>query len=107
MSPLLGETDHIFYQMILGMDQWLNTIGCPDVYYICCSLSRYGLCPRGGHFKMVLHLFGYIKNVPNRRIPFDSRDIDFKYILDDTSKLHLNFLADYLDTFEEMDRYFL
>ena len=102
-SPLLGEHQHRMYQMLLGMAQWLNTIGRPDICYAVSSLGRFGSCPREGHLQLALHLFGYLKNFPNRRIAFDSRDIDFSHILDDTSKLRPDFLQDYPGATEELD----
>ena len=102
-SPLLGESEHRVYQMLLGMGQWLNTIGRPDICYAVSSLSRFGSCPREGHLKLALHLFGYLKNFPNRRLVFDSKDIDFTHILDDTCKLRPDFLQDYPDAHEEID----
>jgi len=41
--------------------------------------------------KLALHLFDYLKIFSNRRLVFDSRDINYEHILDDTSKLRLDF----------------
>ena len=57
--------------------------------------------------KLALHLFDYLKIFSNRRLVFDSRDINYEHILDDTSKLRLDFQQDYPDAFEEMDKNFL
>ena len=92
--------------MLLGMAQWLNTIGRPDICYAVSSLSRYGSCPREGHLQLALHLFGYLKKYPNRRIVFDSRDINFSDLNDDTSALRPDFLQDYPDAREELDKFF-
>ena len=56
--------------------------------------------------KLALHLFGYLKIFPNRRLVFDSRDINYAYILDDTRKLRPDFLNDYPDAYEEIDNNF-
>ena len=55
---------------------------------------------------MILHLFGCIKKVPNRRMSFDLRDIAFSYILYNTSKLHPHFLAYHPGSIGEMGRGF-
>ena len=104
-SPLLGERQHRLFQMLLGMAQWLNTIGRPDICFAVSSLSRFGSCPREGHLTLALHLFGYLKNFPNRRIAFDSNDIDFSHILDDTKALIPDFLQDYPGSTEELDNF--
>ena len=31
-SPILVESEHRVYQMLLGMGQWLNTIGRHDIF---------------------------------------------------------------------------
>ena len=89
--------------MILCMTQWLNTICRPDICFAISSLGHFGSCPREDHLKLATHLFGYLKKFPNRRIVFDSRDIDFSHILDDTAKLRPDFLQDYPDAGEEVD----
>ena len=92
--------------MLFGMAQWLNTIGRPDICYVVSSLSRFGSCPREGHLQLALHLFGYLKKYPSQRIVFDSRDINFSDLVDDISALRPDFLQDYPDACEELDRFF-
>ena len=105
-SPLLGERQHRLFQMLLGMAHSLNTNGRPDIYFTVSSLSRFRSCPRGGHLSLALHLFGYLKKYPNRRLVFDSRDIDFSNLLDDTDALRPDFLQDYSNVQEELDKFF-
>lgn len=45
MSPLLGENDHRFFQMLIGMGMWLVVLGRLDLCYAMSSLSRFGACP--------------------------------------------------------------
>ena len=42
-SELLNEQDYSLYQKLLGSLQWLYTIGCRDVQYSVCSLSRFSV----------------------------------------------------------------
>ena len=89
--------------MLLGMAQWLNTIDLPDICFAISSLGHFGPCPREDHLKLATHLFGYLKKAPNRRIAFDSRNMDFSHILDDTAKLRPDFFQDYPNAGEELD----
>ena len=48
-SPLFGVEKHRHYQMLLGMIQWLVTIGHSDHTNVAASLSRFDACPHEGH----------------------------------------------------------
>jgi hypothetical protein len=48
-SPLLNDDQHRKYQMIIGMLNWVVTIGRLDVAFSTSSLSRFTACPRCGH----------------------------------------------------------
>ena len=105
-SPLLGLDDHRKFQMLLGMLQWLVTIGCPDLCTLVSSLNRFGTCPREGHLELAICAFGYIKQTPNKQIAIDWRPM--RYSRDDPSfeTLIPDFLKDYPDATEEMDANF-
>lgn len=70
----LGDEQHTQYQMLIGMLNWVVTIGRLDIAFAVSSLSRFVACPRKGHLDRALYVFGYLKKFPNRRIRIDSRD---------------------------------
>ena len=72
-SPLLNMARQQQYQALLGMGQWLVTIGRFDLCFAISSLSRFGTCPREGHLELLLHVFGYLRKFPLREIAMDSR----------------------------------
>ncbi|KAI2492903.1 Reverse transcriptase (RNA-dependent DNA polymerase) [Fragilaria crotonensis] len=93
-STLLTEDGVRQYQMLIGMAQWACTIGRLDIAFAVSSLSRFSASPRQQHLELALHLFGYLKKNPNRRIVLDSRPL----LIDDelrTSSFHPDFLDDY------------
>ena len=47
-SALLNDDEHWKYQMLLGMLNWVVTIGRFDVAHATLSLSRFSSCPRKG-----------------------------------------------------------
>ena len=102
-SPLLKEKDHRRYQMLLGMLQWLNTIGRPDLCHACCSLSRFGSCPRETHLELAVHCFQYLKQFPDRKIAIDPNPLNYERVTPDWLKLVPDFLRDYPDAKEEDD----
>ena len=91
-SPLLNFKRQREYQALLGMGQWLVTIGRFDLCFAMSSLSRFGTCPREGHLKLLLHVFGYLKKWPNKAIAVDSRP---KPAPKEARTFEADFLADY------------
>jgi hypothetical protein len=90
------------YQVLIGMAQWACTIGQLDISFAVSSLSRFSAAPRTHHLELALHLFGYLKKNPNRRIVLDSRPL----LIDEslrTDSFHPDFLEDYPDAAEDMD----
>ena len=73
-SELLNDKGRQYYQMLIGILNWVVCIGRVDVALATTSLSRFTACPRKGHFDRVLRVFGYLKKHKNRRIVVDSRD---------------------------------
>ena len=73
-SVLLDDDDHTKYQMLIGMLNWIVTIGRIDIAFAVTSLSRFVASPRHGHLLRVLHVFGYLKKKFNKRIVVDSRE---------------------------------
>jgi hypothetical protein len=61
-SPWLNNNKHQKYQMLIGMLNWVVTIGRLDIafstsYY----LSHFTACPRTGDLDRALHIFRYLK----------------------------------------------
>ncbi len=73
-SEILGDEQHTQYQMLIGMLNWIVTLGRIDIAFAVSSLSRFVACPRKGHLDRALYVFGYLKKKFNRRIVIDSRD---------------------------------
>ena len=85
------------------MLQWLNTIGRPNLCHACCSLSRFGSCPRETHLELALHCFQYLKQFPDRKITIDPNLLNYDRVTPDWLKLVPDFLHDYPDAKEEDD----
>ena len=58
--------------MLIGSAQWVITLGRYDIQYTTNSLARYGSCPRIGHLKRVIRMFGYLKHHQKHRIVFNN-----------------------------------
>ena len=65
-SPLLDLDDHRKYQMLLGMLQWMLTIGKPEISQLVSSLNRFGAYSRNGHLDLAVRSFGYIKTTTHK-----------------------------------------
>ena len=100
-SDLLKDSGIRKYQMLIGMAQWACTIGRLDIAFAVSSLSRFSTAPRTNHLGMALHLFGYLKKHPNRRIVMDSRPMQIDEELLKNS-FHPDFLEDYPDASEDI-----
>ena len=48
-SKHLDDDEHTKYQMLIGMLNWIVTIGRIDIVFAVSSLSRFTACPRQGH----------------------------------------------------------
>lgn len=73
-TKVLDDNGHRKFQMLVGILNWIVTIGSLDVAFATMSLSRFSACPRKGHLERAVKVFGYLKKQPNRRICVDSRD---------------------------------
>jgi len=73
-SKHLDDDEHTKYQILIGMLNWIVTIGRIDIAFAVSSLSRFIACPRQGYMDRALYVFGYLKECSNRRIRIDSRD---------------------------------
>jgi hypothetical protein len=103
-TPLLDDDEHKKYQMLIGMLNWIVTIGRLDVCHATSSLSRFTACPREGHLERAKQVFGYLKKRPNRRIVVDSRDPRFINCEEDFKMNYVEELCEaYPDAYEEVD----
>ena len=101
-SEMLSDDGIRTFQTLIGMAQWASTIGRLDIAFAVSSLSRFSAAPRTYHLELAVHLFGYLKKNPNRRIVVDSRPL----LVDDELKsdsFHPDFLEDYPDAREDID----
>ena len=105
-SPLLDLDGHRKFQMILGMLQWMVTIGRPDLCNLVSSLNRFGACPREYHLELALRAMSYVKQVPDPKIGIDSLPMEYDRLLPNYEKLHPDFIQDYPDAKEEVASHF-
>jgi hypothetical protein len=73
-TPLLDNKYHRQYKSLIGMAQWLVTLGRIDICYAVSSMSRFCAAPREGHYKRVLQLWGYLKKYPDKAVAIDARE---------------------------------
>ena len=60
-----------YYQELIGILRWAVEIGRVDILLEVLLLSSHLALPRKGHFEQVLHIFGYLKASPRKRLFFD------------------------------------
>jgi hypothetical protein len=103
-SEILNDDDHQKFQMLIGIMNWVVTIGRLDVAFATMSLSRFSACPRRGHLQRALKVFGYLKKRPNRRICVDSREPILQGFEKELEKDYSKSLAEeYPESTEEID----
>ena len=90
------------YQTLIGMAQWVCTIGRLDIAFAVSPLSRFSAAPQCHHLELAYYLFGYLKKNPNRRIVLDSRPLRIDEKLQKDS-FHPDFLEDYPVAKEDSD----
>ena len=61
------------YQEIIGILRWVIEIGIIDILLEVSLLSSHLALPRIGHLQTVYPIFGYLKQVPKRRLYFDPK----------------------------------
>lgn len=105
-SILLDLNGHTKFQMLMGMLQWLVTIGCPDQCNLVSSLNHFGAAPREYYLDLVLRLFSYVKRTNQRDIVIDSSLLECHCKFPDYKFLAPDFLKDYPDTKEETANHF-
>jgi hypothetical protein len=68
---LLGEVEHIQYQMLVGCGNWVVTLGRYDVYYAVSTMASYNAAPRMGHVAAMMRIFGYLQYYKKHQIIVD------------------------------------
>jgi hypothetical protein len=71
VSPELKIEGHRYFQELIGILRWACEIGRVDILLEVALLSAYLANPREGHLEAALHIFGYLKHHPKRKIAFD------------------------------------
>ena len=61
------------YQELIGILHWAVKIGRVDILLEVSLLSSQLAFPRVGHLQAVYRVFGYLKQVPKRKLYFDPR----------------------------------
>jgi len=69
-SALCESKDIHTYQSLIGMLQWLVTLGRWDIQCAVQCLSSYRTMPRIGHLERAKKIFGYLRSYPNASIKF-------------------------------------
>ena len=82
-SEIAEEDDIAKYQMLRGCPQWAVSLGRFDIQYAVNTMARFAVCPREGHMKRMLRIFGYLKYHTKGRLRFDLSEplidsLDFK-----------------------------
>ena len=70
-SPELKADGVQRYQELIGQLRWAVEIGRVDILLETSLLSSYLAMPRVGHLEQALHIFGYLKSHPKRKLGFD------------------------------------
>ena len=105
-SPLLDLDGHRKFQMLLGMLQWMVTIGRPDLCNLVSSLNRFGACPREYHLELAVRAFGFVKQVRGPEIAIDSNPLNYERKAPDYEKVIPDFVQDYPEAKEEIADHF-
>jgi hypothetical protein len=103
-SPLLSDVDKNKYQQLIGIGNWLVTIGRVDIVYAVSTLSRYSAAPTEEHFKDVTRVFTYLNKYRQRGIKVRGGDLELLNI-DDKDKMFKreDMLKYYPDALDEWD----
>ena len=59
-----------YYQELIGILRWIVELGRVNILLETLLISAHLALPRIGHLEQVIHMFGYIKLHPKRKIEF-------------------------------------
>ena len=68
----LKADDLQYYQELIGVLRWIVELGQVDILLETSLMSAHLALPRIGHLEQVIHMFGYLKLNPKRKIAFDA-----------------------------------
>jgi hypothetical protein len=100
-SPLLDESDHKHYMMLIGMAQWVNVLGRIDICHAVSTLSQFNATPRQGHLQLARHIWGYLKKFPHHQLVARSEPMVLHK--DALTGFITDFSDEYKDAQEEID----
>jgi hypothetical protein len=60
-----------YYQELIGGLRWAVELDHVDILYEVATMSTHLVMPRIGHLEELLHIFGYLKLRPKRKLAFD------------------------------------
>ena len=60
-----------YYQELVGVLRWAVELGRVDILYEVATMLPHLAMPRIGHLEEILHIFGYLKQRPKRKLAFD------------------------------------
>ena len=98
-SDLLNEREHRIYQRLMGILQWLVSLGRFDICYTVSSLSRFNSAPRVGHMNRAIRVFGYLEQTPKKSIVINCDELTDLPAMD--ASLHADMMKKYPDAIEE------
>jgi hypothetical protein len=102
-SPILNNDQHRLYQSMIGMLQWIVSIGRIDICYAVSSMSRFCISPREGHLHRIFRIFGYLKKYPNKAIGIVDREPIMNKELLENMTTDYGFEDYYAYAYEELD----
>jgi hypothetical protein len=65
---------HTKFQKLLGICQWLVTLGRIDIYFSIMRITQFSAAPRKGHYFVMVRVFKYLNHNHDVRIRIDPRD---------------------------------
>jgi hypothetical protein len=74
LSQFCSADYHTKFQKLVGICQWLVTLGRIDIYFAIMRLSQFSAAPRKGHYFAMVRVFKYLNHNPDVRIRIDPRD---------------------------------
>jgi len=77
-SELLDQEGRANYLSLVGMLQWLVTIGRYDIMCAVMTMARYRVAPRKGHMELVKRIFGYLRAFSDLSIKFRTGIPDYE-----------------------------
>ena len=101
-SDLLDDAGKKLYMRLIGILQWIVTIGRIDICYAVNSMSRFNQCPRVDQIRHVTGIFYYLRKYPNNSIKICADFIDLNK-MGAKKVIRKGEWNDYYRVIEEMD----